>query len=538
MYQRTQPTLTDSQRTSLRSFTACSPTSLSDLSRPFSLGLEKSERGFISSPTTAAPGSVWRNRLADFLEATKIEVVLGSHETALEPFVLWEPADWVSNGAQWSQRSVLRAMELERLIIFLKARQLGISWLVCGYALHQCLTVPGYPVLALSRGQDEANELIRRIGILYHQHADKKNLPALTTENKGSLEWDGYGRVISLAATKNAGRSLTAALAVLDEWAFMQWPRETLAAIKPTIDAGGKLFIISSADGMGTPYHQHWLAAKSGANGYKAIFLPWYARPDRDAGWRERKLAESGGDEAGVKREYPANDIEAFTHAAGLIYSVWSDGPDDGNVTMDAEYLPDGGEIIWAVDDGYVGKIDPATGQYTAQSHPRVIGFYQQRSDGTLCRFDESYAVGVLSEDHIAQALVMPYRLADVLERDDGRPIVEQAWAARGRLGNCYPEPDFAVVDSSAAELRGRLRDADITNYGGTHPVDEGIKNMRRWVAKDANGRRRFLVHPRCGHFRYEMVAYREDDKGNPVKQHDHGVDEARMILWKLREEG
>jgi len=241
---------------------------------------------------------------------------------------------------------------------------------------------------------------------------------------------------------------------------------------------------------------------------------------------------------ARVGTEYQRLRLGLWVQATGIVYAVWSDGPDDGNVTEQAEYIKDGGAILWSVDDGYSGKLDPATGHYTALSHPRVIGFYQQRSDGTLCRFDESYAVGLLSEDHIAQALVMPHRLEDVIEAGDERPIIEQAWAARERLGTCYPEPDFAVVDSSAAELRGRLRDADITNYGGTHPVDEGIKNMRRWVAKDANGRRRLRVHPRCRHFRYEMAAYRYDDKERPVKQHDHSMDECRMLVWKLREEG
>ena len=84
---------------------------------------------------------------------------------------------------------------------------------------------------------------------------------------------------------------------------------------------------------------------------------------------------------------------------------------------------------------------------------------------------------------------------------------------------------------------RGRLRDADVANYGGTHDVEEGIKEFRRRLAKDANGRRGFLVHPRCRHFRAEMASYRRDDKGKPVKQFDHGPDEARMLCWKLRYE-
>ena len=487
-------------------------------------------------------GVQWKDRLPEFLEATKIEVVNGQ-ETRLAPFQLWEPDPWVGDDEaryRISQRYILEQMLAERLIDFLKARQLGVTWCVCGFALHQCVTVPGYPVLALSRGLFEANELIRRIGILYHNHEDRRNLPKLITDNTGELEWEGGSRILSLAATKDAGRSFTAALVILDEWAFMQWPHATLASVKPTIDAGGKLVIISSADGMGTARHQQWNAAKAETNGYKAIFLPWYARPGRGPEWRSQKIAESGGDEATVKREYPTNDIEAFANAAGLVYPVWSDGPEDGNVVGRADFIPGGGDVLLSADDGYAGRIDPTTGQYTPMSHPRVFGLYQERHDGTLCRFDESYAVETLPERQIAEVLALPFDLDQVIDTNaDAATWIERVHAARAAHPDWewYPLPDYAMVDSSAAELRGRLTEAGIGNFGGTHPVEEGIKVMRRFLAKDMNGRRRLLVHPRCVHFRAEMASYRQDDKGKPIKQFDHGPDECRMMCWKLRDE-
>lgn len=197
-----------------------------------------------------------------------------------------------------------------------------------------------------------------------------------------------------------------------------------------------------------------------------------------------------------------------WVQATGLVYDVWGDGPEDGNVTEAADYIAGGGEVLWSVDDGYSGAQDASTGQYTANSHPRVFGLYQLRGDGTLVRFAESYQTQTLSDAHLADVLALP-----------------------------YPEPDYAVVDSSAAELRRRLHDAGIANFGGTHPVEEGIKEMRRWLAKDQNGRRRFLVHPRCTHFRAEMASYRRDSDGRLVKAFDHGPDEARMLCYKLRYE-
>lgn len=429
------------------------------------------------------------------MAATQIEVVGDQHSAAIAPFTLWD-----------GQRAALEMMERERLLVFLKARQLGISWLVCGYALWLCTSTPGQPVLVYSQGQLEANELIRRTSFLYDHHQRRDHLPSLVRDNTGLLEWSNGSRMLSLAATRKAGRSFTAALAILDEWAFMAWPRETLAAVKPTIDAGGKLFIISSADGANTAYHRFWNTAESGASGYASVFLPWWSRPDRGDGWRDAKVNEAGGDTASVLREYPANAIEAFTNASGLVYDVWSDGPNDGNVTEAADYIADGGSVYWAIDDGYEGSVDDA-GYFTEQSSPRVVLFIQERSDGTLCQFDESYEIKSIEEQHITR----------VIERG-------------------YAEPEYIAIDSAAAELRGRLGTMGYYTRGKPHRIDESIKAMRRMLAPDQNGRRRYLVHPRCKHFRREMASYRYDPvSGKPIDAFNHGPDAARYFAWTKR---
>lgn len=450
-----------------------------------------------TTAATRARGPLTEQEIVAFIGGTQIKTPQAAG-FATAPFALW-PA----------QAETLATIHRERLAVILKARQLGITWLLCGYILCLCTQIPGQVVLVYSQGQLEANEIIDRISFMHHHH-HRADLAPLLTDNKGELEWANSSQVLSLPSTQRAGRSFTASLAVLDEFAFMQWGQTTLGAVKPTIDGGGKLVILSSADGNGTPYHQLWNVAKSGASGYVPIFLPWTARPDRGPDWRDAKLVESGGDTATVYREYPANDIEAFTNATGLVYDCWSDGPEDGNVTEAADYIVEGGLLYWGVDDGYVGTFDPRTRQYTAESHPRVFGLYQVRPDGTICRFAESYEVGKLSDTHITDVLAMNTIAG-------------------------YPTPTYAAVDKSAAELKGRLYAANIYTRNSPQSVAESIKEMRRAIAPDANGRRRLLVHPRCRHFRYEMASYRNGPDGTPVKQHDHGPDECRYLIWTLR---
>lgn len=193
--------------------------------------------------------------------------------------------------------------------------------------------------------------------------------------------------------------------------------------------------------------------------------------------------------------------------AEGLVYDVWEDGPEDGNVTTAAEYVPDGGAIFWGVDDGYAGELDTSTGYYTAASHPRVFLLCQLRHDGTLCVFEESYRVKTLSDVHIDEVLKLP-----------------------------YPVPEYAAVDKSAAELRARLNTVGIYTRNGPASVEESIKEFHRRIAKDANGKRLVLVHPRCKHLRREMVTYARDAQtGKPIKAHDHGPDSGRYIAWTMR---
>ena len=202
-----------------------------------------------------------------------------------------------------------------------------------------------------------------------------------------------------------------------------------------------------------------------------------------------------------------------WVQATGLIYDVWLDGPAGGNVTADAEYVPDGGPIFWAVDDGYSAGsapqtkgVDPKTGYYVADSHPRVILWVQQRVDGRLCVFRESYACVKLSNIHIDEALAEP-----------------------------YPAPDYAVHGPGSAEIRGRLHAADIYARQSTADVKESIKEMRGALAADLNGWRRVLVHPRCTHLRAELASYRVGPDGNPVKEFDHGPDALRGLVWMTR---
>ena len=75
-------------------------------------------------------------------------------QTLLQPFRLW-PA----------QRPALEAMATRRRVMVLKARQLGMTWLALAEASRLLLCRPGRTVVCISRAENEARELVRRLGV-------------------------------------------------------------------------------------------------------------------------------------------------------------------------------------------------------------------------------------------------------------------------------------------------------------------------------------------------------------------------------------
>lgn len=203
---------------------------------------------------------------------------------------------------------------------------------------------------------------------------------------------------------------------------------------------------------------------------------------------------------------FAAQELDAlFVSFEGLIFDNFSL---DENVTVEAEYNADL-EVYWGVDDGYAH----GEGIGTLGHHPRVILLGQLTAQGGLNIFDEYYRTLQLPEMSIR----------DVLERS-------------------YNHPEFAMVDSSAPELRRRLAEAEIANAGATHRVSDGIKIVRRFIC-DGQGVRLLRIHPRCKNLIRELQMYRYDDRARsvdagepkPLKQDDHTCDALRYLLWNFR---
>ncbi len=198
-------------------------------------------------------------------------------------------------------------------LIILKARQLGISWLVCMFCLWKAKFFENAKILFLSQGQDEAYDLIKKCKFI------DDNLPDYLKTKRdpnqdGKIGFPDTGSdVVALPSTEKAGRSTDASIVVCDEWEFHPYAENNFAAIKPTIGAGGKFIGLSTADKtkLNTFFKQKYLEAKSGQNNFKAIFLPWNLRPGRTEEWFKNEIKDYRPWQ--VEQEYPSTESEALS---------------------------------------------------------------------------------------------------------------------------------------------------------------------------------------------------------------------------------
>ncbi len=200
-----------------------------------------------------------------------------------------------------------------------------------------------------------------------------------------------------------------------------------------------------------------------------------------------------------------------WTDGIGRVIDTWKDSyheitnpnPIDGNVLVEADYIPGGGPVVWVVDDGYAGEMK--SGYFTAKSSPRAFLLAQKRPNSQLAVFDEHYAVKLLEPHHIVKVLRMC--------NDKG-----------------YPVPEYALYDGASPTLGRYLEEAGLNAIPFRIKISEGLEELRSWIGPDLNGIRRLIVHPRVEQFRWENISYVYGVNGKPIDAFNHGPDGARYL--------
>lgn len=247
------------------------------------------------------------------------------------PFHLWV-----------AQEVVTRIICAARFSIALKARQLGITWLVAAYCLWLAINRFGQLVVIISAKEDLAVEFLDRVKFIF-DHLPTWMKPSVlkrsTTELVFGVERkDARGQVVigglnstikSLPSTADAGQSKTISLLVMDESALNPHCKAIWGSAKPTLEhANGQAIIISNPSktmpGWGWT-RDLYVGAMRGENEFLRVFLPWWSVPGRGPDFLdEQRMA--GLDDDAISMQYPSTEEEAISSLGGSYFSGVLDG--------------------------------------------------------------------------------------------------------------------------------------------------------------------------------------------------------------------
>ncbi|MCK4782480.1 MAG: hypothetical protein KAV87_01930, partial [Desulfobacteraceae bacterium] len=229
------------------------------------------------------------------------------------------------------QRKKIADLFLYRLLIILKAHQLGYTWIfVAAYCLWKAMTEPLHHIVINSFNEDVGVEILKRVDFILDRLPEwlYPKIGQCNTQLKEFLHYDNEGGKISsviqvIPATEKGAQSKTPTILIIDESAQNRCVAKTYVASKPGIDtANGQIIIISNSikDAPGWPFTKDiYIDSIKGENTFHRVFLPWWANPNRPKNFREIQLNE-GMDEDDFSQRYPESESEAISTMLGSYF--------------------------------------------------------------------------------------------------------------------------------------------------------------------------------------------------------------------------
>ena len=231
------------------------------------------------------------------------------------------------------QRELVDEIMSHGATMILKARQLGATWVVAAISLWYLLFRPGSYCILFSYTEAEAKEIIARVWTMYLSLPEvlRSHVQVVTPErSEEPSEWIRVrhpggllSRIRALPATKKHGRGANASLIVMDEAAYQDYCREIYTSANPAIARGGKLVLVSTANGVGNVQNEegNWFYILYATQRQRRLhfkFLPWNLHPERDDDWYQRVAMRLP--EQQRNQEYPLNEKDAFILSGALFF--------------------------------------------------------------------------------------------------------------------------------------------------------------------------------------------------------------------------
>ena len=197
----------------------------------------------------------------------------------------------------------------------LKARQLGISWLIEAHLLYLATFWGNRLLLIFSQSGDDAIAALERVRIM-HDSMPSKWRRAKVKDNTEEIAFDNGSRIKAMMATKRAGRGQAPYAVLCDELEFWQWVKEQMATIEAMAP---RIYAVTTGNGPDGRAPIMWRNAQKSEGRYRGVFYPWSAHPDRDEEWYVANVVQATEPRL-AHREFAASPEEAFAAPEGVYF--------------------------------------------------------------------------------------------------------------------------------------------------------------------------------------------------------------------------
>lgn len=177
-----------------------------------------------------------------------------------------------------------------------KPRQCGISTTAAVEAAWEFDNVPGAQIVIISKDQDAAINFHKYIrGVLFSVRKNNKKAPKIIKDNERETTNALGNRIVSLAASKESGRSFSATHLFFDELAFIQYAEDIWQAATATLSqTNGRVTAISTPKGRANLFYR--IFEDKNHMGFTIFNYSWLDVPTYNPFYHEYIAAKKLGD--------------------------------------------------------------------------------------------------------------------------------------------------------------------------------------------------------------------------------------------------
>lgn len=229
------------------------------------------------------------------------------------------------------QEMMLDAVENNKFVVCLKARQLGISEFCINYIIMKILTIANITCVICSYEESAKKEVMKKFKRQY-KSIPKQYAEKITRDNDNEFTLaNGSSVVFSIPGNTDILRGGTAQIIMLTEYGVWSAEKQedAVAALEPLLSKNDtSKFIIESTAKQGTAdyFYKLCMGALKGSSKYTLVFFPWYENKELYAS--EYVIAEEWykSDNHGVRlqeKDLNPYELDLYKKGATLKQLMW-----------------------------------------------------------------------------------------------------------------------------------------------------------------------------------------------------------------------